>query len=191
MTAVVKFLLIICLAVLAGLAGLNLPDVDQRVAWSWLIHRSILTHSPLIPLAVYIGVAIVGKPQVFRLPAMYLSLGFAVHLAFDLFPKEWIGFALIRLPCCYEGPLPTPASILLIGGGMLICAVIAARLIRSFADAVLFVCGAAAIFFIASRSEDTLLWPLVSMLIALIVSGALALLTAGKRPQTSPPRGAI
>lgn len=190
MTAVVKFLLIICLALFAGWAGLNLPDVDQRVAWSWLIHRSILTHSPLIPLAIYIGVVIVGKPQVFRLPAMYLSLGFAAHLAFDLFPKEWIGFALIRLPCCYEGPLPTSASILLIGGGMLICAVIAARLIRSFADAVVFVCGAAAIFFIASRSEATLFGPLVSMLGALIVSGALALLTANKRAQTSP-RGAI
>lgn len=187
MTAVVKFLLILCLAALAAWAGLRLPDFDQRV--TWLTHRSILTHSPLIPLAIYICVAIAGKPRVFRLPAMCLSLGFAAHLAFDLFPKAWIGFALIRLPCCYTGPLPPPASILLIGGGMLICAVIAARLIRSFADAAVFVCGAAAIFFIASRSEAALLWPLVSMLGAVVVGGALALLTADDSAQTSPPRG--
>lgn len=72
---------------------------------------------------------------------------------------------------------------------MLICAVIAARLIRSFADAAVFVGGAAAIFFIASRSEATLLWPLVSMLGAVVVGGALALLTVDDSAQTSPPRG--
>lgn len=72
---------------------------------------------------------------------------------------------------------------------MLICAVIAARLIRSFADAVVFVCGAAAIFFIASRSEAALLWPLASMLAAVVVGGAFALLTADDSAQDSPPRG--
>lgn len=74
---------------------------------------------------------------------------------------------------------------------MLICAVIAARLIHSFADAVAFVGGAAAIFFIAYRGESTLLGPLASMLGALVVAGALALMTAGERPQDPRRRGAM
>ena len=81
--------------VLVGLhCGIIMPDIDQRT--NLLLHRSIITHSPLIPLillflALRIGLGLYAF-------AMGVSIGFAVHHAFDLFPKGWTGAALISIP---------------------------------------------------------------------------------------------
>ena len=73
--------------------GISLPDVDQNL--SFLDHRSALTHSILIPYLL--------RGHIRRLPlGQYLyagvMAGLAIHMASDLFPKDWVGYALIAVP---------------------------------------------------------------------------------------------
>ena len=75
--------------------GLKLPDVDQRT--DLLLHRSIITHGPLVPLVLFLLLRNMRRTWVRVLP-MSVCLGFVVHLAFDLFPKAWYGYALISVP---------------------------------------------------------------------------------------------
>ena len=91
------------------------PDLDQRT--DLLLHRSILTHGLLAPLLVsnLFGGCSARSLQWF---AAGFALGVAIHLAADLFPKAWTGFALISLPL--YGWLPAPASIT-----WLVCSVVA------------------------------------------------------------------
>ena len=57
-------------------------------------HRSILTHSALLPL-----LAVVVRPRRFPAHAVaWFAFGLAIHLIADLFPRSWRGFALIQLP---------------------------------------------------------------------------------------------
>ena len=61
-----------------GLAVGNwFPDVDQKT--DLLVHRSIVTHWPLLPLIVVVA-SVMRK-----------------RLSFDLLPKDWSGFALISV----------------------------------------------------------------------------------------------
>ena len=83
-------------ALLGGLAiGNWFPDIDQKTGL--LLHRSIVTHGPLVPIIVY-AIASGTRSIQLRLFAMGLTLGVAIHLSFDLFPNAWSGFALISLP---------------------------------------------------------------------------------------------
>ena len=78
--------------VVVGLhCGIVMPDIDQRT--TLLLHRSIITHSPLIPVIVVLLALRIGLGLYTF--AMGVSIGFAVHHAFDLFPKGWTGAALI------------------------------------------------------------------------------------------------
>ena len=80
-------------ALVVGLAAGNwFPDVDQKTGL--LLHRSIVTHGPLVPFIVVV-IASGTRTIPFRWFALGLVVGFAVHLSFDLFPKGWSGFALI------------------------------------------------------------------------------------------------
>lgn len=65
-------------------AGLAFPDIDLR--WDFLGHRSIVTHSFLVPLLLF-GVAYQQKHVATRLLAAGFSLSLAIHLSFDLFPR--------------------------------------------------------------------------------------------------------
>lgn len=76
-------------------AGLAFPDLDLR--WSFLGHRSIITHSFLVPLLLF-GLASQQQHITTRLLAVGFSLSLAVHLSFDLFPRAWTGYALIYIP---------------------------------------------------------------------------------------------
>lgn len=68
-------------------AGTTIPDTDQ---WLPLLgHRSIVTHSMLIPALVVLRWAMVGG---------MLAGGFAIHLAADLLSRKWVGYALVKLP---------------------------------------------------------------------------------------------
>ena len=81
---------------IAGLAlGNEFPDIDQNT--NILLHRSIVTHGPMLPLIVF-AVASVTRSIPIRWFALGLALSVAIHLSFDLFPKGWTGFALIRIP---------------------------------------------------------------------------------------------
>ena len=83
-------------ALIAGLAaGDWFPDIDQKTGL--LLHRSIVTHGPLVPLIVFAAASGTRSIQ-FRWFAMGVTLGVAIHLSFDLFPGSWSGFALISVP---------------------------------------------------------------------------------------------
>ena len=89
-----KFYFVYFLLVSFFLIFLNLPDIDLKLE-PILHHRSIITHSILIP---FICKVLFEK---YKLPAIYLSplfFVFALHLCADLFSKGWSGYALIYVP---------------------------------------------------------------------------------------------
>ena len=87
--------------------------MDQRT--DLLLHRSIITHGPLVPLVLFLLLRNVGRTW-FRVLPKSVCLGFVVHLAFVLFPRAWSGYALISMPV--YGWLPGWASIVWISGSV-------------------------------------------------------------------------
>ena len=96
--------------------GGETPDLDQRT--SLLLHRSILTHGLLAPLLVNRLLGGCGI-RALRWFAAGFALGVAVHLAADLFPKAWVGFALVSLP--FYGWMSAAASITWLVGSIVVC----------------------------------------------------------------------
>ncbi|MCY4116272.1 MAG: hypothetical protein OXF55_05175 [Caldilineaceae bacterium] len=86
---------VVCFAVGAWL-GSWFPDID-RIAVLRLRHRSTVTHGCAAP-----ALAIVAGHVAANEWAGWVAAGFAVgvglHLAFDLFPGKWRGFALVDVP---------------------------------------------------------------------------------------------
>lgn len=83
--------------------GLRFPDIDFKI--KGLRHRSIVTHSFLLPLVLFI----LHKSEMLTLIWMKtyditgsvitgLCFGMTVHFLYDLFPKRFVGSALIQLP---------------------------------------------------------------------------------------------
>lgn len=83
--------------------GLRFPDIDFKI--KGLRHRSIVTHSFLLPLVLFIF----HKSEMLTLIWLKtyditgsvitgLCFGMTVHFLYDLFPKRFIGSALIQLP---------------------------------------------------------------------------------------------
>ena len=109
------------------LAGLEFPDFDLHVLF-FLGHRSILTHGIIVPFFLYkflttesyskISNKIFGRffsnKNISKEVLDYVYIGFligiAIHLCADLFPKAWIGFALIVFPPWI--PMGAPFSIM-------------------------------------------------------------------------------
>ena len=149
-------------------AGLKLPDVDQRT--DLLLHRSILTHRPLAPLIMYILVRNARRLSVRAFP-MFLCLGLVVHLSFDLFPRAWMGYALISIPA--YGWLPPVLSVAWISATALLCAYWAVRLARGVQESPLLVLGLLAIFAYAAPNEASLIGPLIAVL-GFLAFGAVA-----------------
>ena len=78
--------------------GLFFPDIDQGFQ-SLLGHRSIITHSILLPYLLYNYFK--KKNNLTPLKTIFIVgiyLGIGLHLSADLHPKGWVGFALIKLP---------------------------------------------------------------------------------------------
>lgn len=108
------------------LAGLEFPDFDLHLLF-FLGHRSILTHGIIIPFFLYtflineryfkisnkIFERFFSNKNVSKEILDYAYIGFligiAIHLCADLFPKAWIGFALIVFPPWI--PMGAPFSI--------------------------------------------------------------------------------
>ena len=157
--------------VLVGLHwGIGLPDIDQRT--NLLLHRSIITHSPLIPfillvLALRIGFGLYAL-------AMGVSIGFAVHHAFDLFPKGWTGSALISIP--FYGWTPGLFSWIWIALSTVICAYIAARLAQGWLDRLWYLLGFIYIFILTAPKEHSWFGPIIVLAVAIIVLGRMVLL---------------
>ena len=137
--------------------GLELPDADQSA--SFLLHRSIITHGPLIPGLLFI-VAAASRAIPVRWLALGVGIGFAVHLAFDLYPRSWQGYALISVP--YFGWMPDWFSKAWIGISALLAAHMAARLTRTFFEVSLFVLGLAGSFIAVAPSENQLWLPAIT-----------------------------
>ena len=159
------------IALVVGLPlGLELPDIDQRIGL--LLHRSIITHGPLLPLILFVWVSS-SQSLPRRWFAMSVSVGLAVHFSFDLFPQGWSGYALIAVPVL--GWTPAPFSWIWIALNVLICTYLAAKLVRNGLEASLLGLGLIGGFSYASRAEDALWGPMAAMAVGTVVAAMPAL----------------
>ena len=148
---------------LAVYIGLKFPDLDQRAGF--LLHRSIITHGPWLSLLAF-AFALGNNPVQRRLGAG-ICIGIAVHMAFDLFPRAWQGYALISLPV--YGWTPSVFSWLWISATMLISFGLATKLCRNAMDlAILFLAVVGALLFVLPN-EDALWRPMAVTAAGLLV----------------------
>ena len=110
------------------LAGLQFPDFDLHI-FAFLGHRSILTHGIIVPYFLYRFLNN-RKTSNDVLDFVYIGflLGIALHLCADLFPKAWIGFALIMFPPWI--PMGAPFSIIWMLSNLIIALWIAFKKLR-------------------------------------------------------------
>jgi hypothetical protein len=141
--------LLLLVALLVGAAiGLYLPDIDRT--FPFLLHRSIITHSVLIPLLCFLA-AYGAKARWYAAAAAGLCLAIAVHLCFDLFPIGWIGFALISVP--FIGQLSGAFSMLVLASSSVACLYLALRLLTRRSELAVVVAISLGCFLIAARTE--------------------------------------
>ena len=155
------------LAVLiAGLAlGDWFPDIDQKT--SLLLHRSIVTHGPLVPLIIF-AVAVGTRSIPLRWFALGLTLGVAIHLSFDLFPSSWSGFALISVPS--YGWTASWFSWVWIAISTVACIYLALRLVRGVLEGSLFLLSLVGAFGYIAAGEDALWRPVIALTVACAIS---------------------
>ncbi len=180
MTLIWQPLSLIALGI-AAYIGLKLPDIDQQVGF--LLHRSIITHGPLFPLAAFV-LGQVDNPLPRRF-GMGLALGYTVHLAFDLFPRSWQGYALISIPG--YGWIPSIASWIWIALTVLLCMVLAIKLYRHWGDGLVLVVALPTVFVFASGRETAFWLPMVATVVSLVIAIWAIKPTrreSGKTPQT-------
>jgi hypothetical protein len=155
------------LSLLTGLViGLAFPDLDLRTGF--LGHRSIITHGVLLPLLLF-WLAHVKKHITTRLLAVGVSLASAIHLCFDLFPRAWIGYALIDVPG--YGRTSPVFSWLWIAVSTVGCMYLALSLLSSGFEVIL-VAGGLFVTFSFYATQESLFW---SALVAWGVATAIAL----------------
>ena len=136
-----KYLLILFVSLLAGI---NFPDLD--LALIFLGHRSIITHGILVPFFIYRFLTKYSdKPFLSKYLSKFLTnkkikndfldyvyigflIGIAIHLCADIFPKAYIGFALIKLP--FWIPIGAPLSFVWMFGNMFFALKIAFKKIK-------------------------------------------------------------
>ena len=164
-------------ALVAGLAVGNwFPDIDQKTGL--LLHRSIVTHGPLVPIIVFAAASGTRAIQL-RWFALGLALGVAIHLSFDLFPNGWSGFALISVPS-YGWTAPW-FSWTWIALSTVACTYLALRLVRGGLDGSLFMLSLICAFGYIAVGEDAFWRPVVALTFAAGFS-----LIPGLRRATSP-----
>ncbi len=153
------------LSLIVGLAlGNKFPDIDQDTAL--LVHRSVFMHGPLLPFLLFL-VASGIRFAPLRLFAMGFSLGVAVHLSFDLFPKAWQGFALIHVPVIgWTYPLVSWVWIAL---SIILCLYMALGLARNGVQGTALVFGVPGMFGYAALNEDAVWGPLLSLIAATLI----------------------
>ena len=153
-------------ALVVGLAvGDWFPDIDQKTGL--LLHRSIVTHGPLVPLIVFAAASGTRSIQI-RWFALGATLGVALHLSFDLFPNGWSGFALISVPS-YGWTVPW-FSWIWISVSTVTCTFLALRLVRGVLDGSLFLLSLVFAFGYIAVDEDALWRPIVALTVATVIS---------------------
>ena len=149
------------LALLAGVTlGYWFPDFDQDT--TALVHRSIVTHGPLVPLLLYVALGSRGSPAPARLFVTGTALAVAIHLCFDLFPKGWAGYALIHVPSI--GWTPPLVSWGWIAISIILCFYIAIKSAQGWIESTLVFVGIVAVFSYSLPTEDALWRPFVAAL---------------------------
>lgn len=111
---------------IGAVIGSQLPDTDQWLFFLIGQHRSILTHSPFIPLALYVIAQ--RREEWYRLFGAGVAIAFAAHFVSDLFPARWYGFATISIP--FVGRLNGPLSALWIAFSAVACGYLAILLVQ-------------------------------------------------------------
>lgn len=155
----------VILLLLALLLGLNLPDLDHQT--QFLVHRSILTHGFLVPLGVFLLVY-KDKTASPRFLSMGFSLAAVTHLCFDLFPRAWIGFALIHIP--FWGRSTPLFSWVWLSMSIIICLYLTFVLIKTLLDIVIAV-GSLGLAFTFYASTQPIFWPaLITLLLGVGVT---------------------
>ena len=91
------------------------------------------------------------------------AIAFSVHHAFDLFPTEWTGYALISIP--FYGWTPWLFSWIWIAFSMYACMYLAAQLVRGWLDTVWYLLGFICIFTWTAPKEHTWFGPAVTLII--------------------------
>ena len=144
------------LFVVGAFIGLKLPDFDIAFRW-WplLMHRSLLTHGLIIPLALFASL----RPHItlkqadprLRLAFMGFCLATAVHLCFDLFPRSWFGFSRIHVP--FFGWQSVLFSVLWLGAGALVSLYLACRTFQRISDVGLAMVGLAVCYGVVAAHE--------------------------------------
>ena len=151
--------LILLAALLGGAAlGLYLPDIDHT--FPFLFHRSIITHSLLLPLLCFL--AVYRAQEHWKAATAGLCLGVAVHLCFDLFPALWIGFALINAPLL--GQMSGAFSLHMLVGSIVGCLYLTLRLLTTADELAVAVSVSLVCFLIAAQSERVF-WPALLILL--------------------------
>lgn len=149
---------------LAVYIGLKFPDLDQRAGF--LLHRSITTHGPWLSLLAFAFA--LGDNPVQRRLGSGICVGIAVHMAFDLFPRAWQGYALISLPV--YGWTPQVFSWIWTAATMLISFGLAIKLCRNAIDVFILLLAAVAAFASVAPDENALWRPLAVTAAALLVT---------------------
>ena len=125
-----------------------------------------VTHGPLLPLLLFLLASGI-KPVPIRLFVMGFSLGVAVHLCFDLFPKAWQGYALIHVPVVgWTYPLVSWVWIAL---SIICCLYMAMRLVRNGLQGMALVFGMLGLFGYAGVNEEAVWAPLLSIIAATVI----------------------
>jgi len=167
------FLSGIALFIFGSFIGLSFPDFDNKFYWNpVLVHRSVLTHGPLLPLLLFLACRH-SLSDFARLFIIGISLATAVHLGFDMYPRGWGGFALLNVPL--YGPTTAFFSQGWLLAGLVICLVLGCRLIRSMGDFTISLFGLIVLYGICAAKEPAdsffvLMWLLPISFLAFVLS---------------------
>ena len=156
--------------VLGILLGIDYPDIDQKIGF--LVHRSILTHSLLLAVIALLWVQ-VRNEIVTRLFVAGLSLSIAIHLSFDMFPKRWIGYALIHIPM--YGWTNAVFSWVWLAINVALGMYLVLALISTGFEVMVCLISVSMTFIYYASQESTFWQPLVTMIVAICLALALPL----------------
>jgi hypothetical protein len=134
----------------AGCAiGRRFADIDQSLPL--LEHRSILTHGFLLPLLL---VTLLRRGSEREHGARLFTIGFllasAVHLAFDLFPRDWSHGSIVIPMWGRTSPM---FSFAWMAVGIVVCLDLAIGLIQAPREGWLCAVAAVAVFAITAQHE--------------------------------------
>ncbi len=154
---------VICFAVGAWL-GSWFPDID-RIEVLRLRHRSTVTHGCAAPALAIVAGRATGSEW-----ADWVTAGFAagvgLHLAFDLFPGKWRGFALVDVPRL--GRCTKTVSVVWLFANVFVCAGMAVWTVSALDALSLIACvaalGALYLYGVFKKKEHLAAGPLLTLL---------------------------